>query len=248
MMSHAETGIEVDLRLVHQLARKLLRRMPNTVELEDLEQSGALAYIEAARTYDASQGASLRSYAAIRVIGAMFDEARRQDWVPRSVVRQSRRLSEVRAMLEGRTLRPARHDELMQAMGMDHQAYYRLQKDMEARRMESLGSFEYEGPAFVSPLGDPLEMTERDAAVRLLLKAWQLKLTEREQRIMTWYYNDEVSPRLIGERMGVSESRIYQILKNALKKMRSYLLNAGIPNGMPGRQGGNRRTCRRCGA
>ena len=237
MLNSSKPQVEVDLVFIQKLANKVLRRMPAHVEFEDLVQSGALAYIEAVHNYDPRHGASLRSYAAIRVVGAMYDEVRHQDWVPRSVVRKGRELNQARARVEARTLRAARHADLMQEMQMDMKAYQELCKDIEARYTESLESFEQEGTAFVSPLADPMEMTERDEMIRLLAKACRLKLADRERRIIDWHYNEEINLRCIGQRMNVSESRVCQIFHNSLKKMRGYMIGRssvqGLPNGLP---------------
>ena len=97
-----EPGVDIEAfaPLVKKIAYHLLARMPASVQLDDLIQAGMLGLIEAAQKYDDSKGASFETYAGIRIKGAMVDEMRRGDWVPRSVHRNARKISQALASLE----------------------------------------------------------------------------------------------------------------------------------------------------
>src|SRR6185295_13595092 len=86
--------------LVKRIAHHLLARLPSSVQVDDLIQSGMIGLLEAARNYDASKGASFETYAGIRIRGSMIDEVRRGDWVPRSVHRNTRRIQETMVRLQ----------------------------------------------------------------------------------------------------------------------------------------------------
>ncbi len=94
--------------LVKRIAYHLMTRLPPTVQVDDLIQSGMIGLLEAARNYDASQGASFETYAGIRIRGAMLDEIRKGDWAPRSLHRKVRAISKAVADIEGREGRDAR--------------------------------------------------------------------------------------------------------------------------------------------
>ena len=89
--------------LVKRIAHHMMARMPPCVQVEDLIQAGMIGLLEAAKKYDASKGASFETYAGIRIRGAIVDEMRRGDWVPRSVHRNSRRIAEAIAIVEARS-------------------------------------------------------------------------------------------------------------------------------------------------
>lgn len=100
--------VERHVPLVKRIAYHLLGRLPSEVQADDLIQAGVIGLLEAARQYDASQGASFETYAGIRIRGAMLDEVRRLDWTPRSVHRNARRVSEAIHTVENRNGREAR--------------------------------------------------------------------------------------------------------------------------------------------
>ena len=89
--------------LVKRIAHHLLLRMPASVQIDDLIQSGMIGLLEAAKKYDVSKGASFETYAGIRIRGSMLDEVRKGDWAPRSVHRKSRKVAEAIKAIEART-------------------------------------------------------------------------------------------------------------------------------------------------
>ena len=90
--------------LVKRIAHHLLARLPDSVQLDDLVQSGMIGLFEAANNYDAGKGASFETYAGIRIRGSMLDEIRKGDWIPRSVHRNSRRIADAIRVIEMRTI------------------------------------------------------------------------------------------------------------------------------------------------
>ena len=105
--SSMEDVLQSHLPLVRKIGLHLIARLPNTVELDDLLQVGLIALLQARESYDVSLGASFSTYAAIRIKGAMVDEVRRNDWVPRSVQQKMKRVSSAIRSAEARLTGPA---------------------------------------------------------------------------------------------------------------------------------------------
>ena len=104
--------IERHAQLVKRIGLHLMARLPSSVQLDDLIQAGMIGLLEAARNYDGSKGASFETFAGIRIRGAMIDEIRRGDWVPRSVHRNSRRISDAIDTIEQELGRDARNQQI----------------------------------------------------------------------------------------------------------------------------------------
>ena len=112
--------------LVKRIAHHLLLRMPSSVQVDDLVQSGMIGLLEAARKYDLSKGASFETYAGIRIRGAMLDEIRKGDWAPRSVHRKSRQVADAIKTVEMRTGTDARDQDVAAELEMSLEEYLSL--------------------------------------------------------------------------------------------------------------------------
>lgn len=218
--------LEKHALLVRKIGYHLLGRLPATVELDDLLQAGSMGLLEASRNFDAEKGASFETFASIRIRGSMLDEVRRQDWVPRSVHRNSRRVSEAAKTIEGRTGREASDIEIAEEMGVTLQEYNKYLADTAGSRLfsfEELTSQEdsaYELPDLKA--ADPLAETQESQFQGSLADAIAT-LTEREQLVLSLYYNEELNLKEIGAILSVSESRISQILSQAAARLRGKL-------------------------
>lgn len=214
------------LDLVKRIACHLLGRLPANVQLEDLVQSGTIGLLEAARHYDARQGASFETYAGIRIRGAMLDEVRRNDWTPRSVHRNSRRVSTAIRAVEGATGSEAQPREIAAELGVSLDEYYAMARDAAASRLFSLNDLREEDGSFDDFLPgdtpDPAEEFDRDAFRQHLAVAVG-SLPEREQLVMSLYYEQELNLREIGAVLGVTESRVCQLHGQALARIRARL-------------------------
>ena len=110
--SKVDERVREHATLVKRIAHHLMGRLPDSVQLNDLIQAGMLGLLEAARKYDGEKGASFETYAGIRIRGAMLDEIRRGDWAPRSVHRNTRRISEAIQQIESEKGRDAEDSEV----------------------------------------------------------------------------------------------------------------------------------------
>ncbi|MBK6286125.1 MAG: RNA polymerase sigma factor FliA [Gammaproteobacteria bacterium] len=214
--------------LVRRIAYHLLARLPSSVNVDDLVQSGMIGLLEAAANYDAAKGASFETYAGIRIRGAMIDEVRRGDWSPRSVHRNARRVAEVIRAIETRTGEDAADSVVARELGISLDEYHGMLQDTAGSRLFSLEELiDTEGGAERS-LGSTAD-NPADATARLRL-AQDIgseieRLPERERLVLSLYYDEELNLKEIGLVLQVSESRVSQILSQATKRLRARLGN-----------------------
>lgn len=209
------------LGLVKRIAYHLIGRLPSSVQVDDLIQAGMLGLIEAAKNYDPSQGASFETYASIRVRGSMLDEVRHVDWSPRSLHKKMRELGEAMRKIENETGREARDHEVAQVMGISLDEYHAIIRDSVNSRMFSIDQADEEGHSLSlsSDEKDPPGVLQKESFTRALASCIS-ELPEREQMVMSLYYNDELNLKEIGLVLNISESRVCQIHGQSLAKIR----------------------------
>lgn len=210
--------------LVKRIAYHLIARLPASVQVDDLMQAGLIGLLEAARQYDAAQGASFETYAGIRIRGAMLDEIRKNDWAPRSVHRKAREAAQAIHELEKRHGREAHDAEVATALGISLEEYHHILQDASSCRVFSLDDAA-EGEqgmveGLVSDTPSPLEDMQA-AAFRQNLVAAIAALPERERLVLSLYYDEELHLKEIGAVLGVSESRVSQLHGQALARLRA---------------------------
>lgn len=211
--------------LVKRIAYHLMTRLPPSIQVDDLIQSGMIGLLEAARNYDATQGASFETYAGIRIRGAMLDEVRRSDWAPRSLHRKVREVSEAIRVVEAEAGRDARDVEVAKHLGISVEEYHRILQDASGHRVFSFEDLPVGEEALSEGLHanrktGPLHELELDRFREFLARAVS-KLPERERLVMSLYYDEELNLREIGAVLGVSESRVCQIHGQALMRLRA---------------------------
>lgn len=215
--------------LVKRLAHHLMGRLPPSVQLDDLLQAGMMGLLDAARQYDATQGATFETYATIRIRGSMLDELRRYDWAPKSVHRKARDLAEAIQAVEQREGRDARDEEIVAELGVSQEEYHQLLRETSSARVFSLEDLSADGDiteAMPAQTPTPQEGVEDEAFREGLADAIR-NLPERERLVMAMYYDHELNLREIGEVQGVTESRVSQILSQAHKRLRARLTDWG---------------------
>ncbi|MGQ9659009.1 MAG: RNA polymerase sigma factor FliA [Thermochromatium sp.] len=219
--------------LVRRIAHHLAARLPASVQIEDLIQSGMVGLIEAARQFQPGQGATFATYAGIRVRGAMIDELRRADWTPRSVHRNSRRIAEAIRQVEAREGRAATDREIAEVLDVTLDEYHGMLLDTASCQILDLEDLFGEEADTDRLLPDtsatPTEQVEREQFAAALAEALA-SLPERERLVLALYYDEELNLREIGAVLDVTESRVSQIRSQALHRLRSRLSD-WTPNG-----------------
>lgn len=219
-----------NLSLVHHVARQLARGLAADADIDELVSAGTMGLMTALESFETKRGLAFSTFAVPRIRGAILDELRRQDHVPRSVRRKTRSLASARETLTralGRSPQPA---ELAAELGVDADTLWRWQADVEGvvhvplDRSASDRDGLTASPADFLGSGEELsdERLTREEEVALLREAL-LGLKEQERTVLSLYYFEELKAREIAEVMGVSESRISQIRSKALSELRAVL-------------------------
>jgi RNA polymerase sigma factor for flagellar operon FliA len=186
-----------------------------------------IGLLEAAKNFATDRGASFETYAGIRIRGAMLDELRRTDWTPRSVHRKAREVAEVIRQIETETGAEASDAEVIRRLGISADEYHQVLADAACVRLLSLTAADDGEESSVMDVADeatlePSQGIERDGMREALSEAIG-KLPEREQLVMSLYYEQELNLKEIGAVLGVSESRVCQIHGQAVLRLRARL-------------------------
>ncbi|CAE6909006.1 RNA polymerase sigma factor FliA [Vibrio alginolyticus] len=212
--------------LVKRIAHHLLGRLPPSVQVEDLIQAGMIGLIEAQQNYDATKGASFETYAGIRIRGAMLDDMRKGDWVPRSVHKNNREINQAIAELEGILNRDPTDSEVAAHLGMTLDQYHSALTDINCSKLvgiEDLGvSDDVISPADESDNSNPFKGVADESFRKALVESIK-QLPEREALVLSLYYDEELNLKEIGDVLGVSESRVSQILSQSMQRLRTKL-------------------------
>lgn len=225
-LSERDHLIRTYAHLVEKIARKTCLKLPPSVEFDDIQSVGIIGLIDAIDKFDETKGTSFKVYAEIRIRGAIIDELRQQDWVPRSVRERVHLIERTKRDLMIQLDREPSSDEMAQALSITVDEYYRLLKKSNVHRMtpyedlrrasdgdqgrdplEFLQS--YEKTALL-----PDETLEEQDEQRLLRQALK-HLPERLRVIVSLYYFEEMRLKEIGELLGVTESRVSQLLNQS---------------------------------
>ena len=221
------------LGLVKRVALHLKARVPAYMELDELIQVGMMGLLEASRVFDASKGVDFENFAHSRVRGAMLDEVRRLSFLPRSAVAFNKSHNETLHALSSELGRAPTQAEIAEYMGKDLEDF---QKERgKARRFETY-SLEVVTEEVMSIADDashqPDVMVEEAEFMEAVTDAIA-ELPEREQLVMQLYYVEELNLKEIGEVLGVTESRVSQLLSAVVKKLRVSLNVAEPPSSKP---------------
>ncbi|MDP2559821.1 RNA polymerase sigma factor FliA [Psychrobium sp. 1_MG-2023] len=214
--------------LVKKIAHHLKGRLPASVLLDDLIQSGMIGLLEAAKNFDGSKGASFETFAGIRIRGAMLDEIRRGDWVPRSVHRNSRAVQKAIDEVEKEHGRDAKEHEIAEKLGINLDEYAQMLNDIASGKiigMDDLGVSEdvlvVDGQAESDDSYSHAVSGRFQTALAEAIKG----LPEKEALTLSLYYDEELNLKEIGQVLNVSESRVSQIHSQAMVRLKGRLNN-----------------------
>jgi RNA polymerase sigma factor for flagellar operon FliA len=216
--------------LVKRIAQHLMARLPASVEFDDIVQAGMVGLLDAVSRYEPAQGAQFETYATQRIRGAIVDELRSNDWLPRGLRQSMRKIEAAISVLEQRHGRPPVESEIAAQLNVPLAEYQRKLQDARAHQLlyaedfnngdgESLLEEGAGAQARHNTLDGLLQKELRD---RLSLSV--AELPEREKILMSLYYEKELNQREIGEVLGVTESRVCQLHSQAVARLRSKLI------------------------
>ena len=220
--------------LVKYVAGKLAVGMPNSVEFDDLVGFGQFGLLDAISKYDPAKNVKFKTYAVTRIRGAIFDELRQIDWVPRSVRQKSREIEDAIVALESKLGRMATDSEIAESLNMTEDEYHRTVMKVSGTSVLSLNDVWYSGDDndnlsigsnIESPSSlNPDVIAEREEIKKVIAQAISER-PEKEKIVIVLYYHEDLTFKEIGEVLEVSESRISQLHTKANHHLRAKLTN-----------------------
>jgi len=217
---------------IKYIAHRISTKLPSHVELNDLVSAGVLGLLDAVEKFDPSRGVKFKTYAELRVKGAILDSLRNLDWAPRSLRKRSKDLEKTYKELEQRLGRPATDKEVSDELGITLDEFYELIDQIKGL---NLGSFHDLAPQEDDRNGEPLVKYIPDAPqmdpffvfqkseLRDLLAGAIDTLPKKERLVVSLYYFDELTMKEIGKVLGVNESRVSQLHTKAMLRLRTKL-------------------------
>ena len=227
-LSQAERNERVveHLHLVKYCALRLLNRMPqNRIDFNDLFSAGALGLIDAVEKFDPALGISFEKYAMIRIKGAMLDEIRASDPVPRAVRTNIARLENAIASLERKLGRMPEEEEIVKELGVSYDEFRQMLDEAKSvsilsQSLEEMMEGGVHPEELIASGEEVINSIQREELVAILSELIS-QLPEREQLILSLYYNEELTMKEIGQILGYTESRVSQLHTQIILKLRS---------------------------
>lgn len=222
-----EHDVEAYIPLVRRLAHFLVARLPPSVQIEDLIQAGMIGLLDAMSRFEDGMGAQFETYATQRIRGAMLDELRKSDWMPRSVRQTQRKVDDAMKLAERQQGRAPTEAEVAEAMAVDLSTYQGMLYEARGAQLlyfDDMDSNEESADYFERHLGD----VEADPEVKLSEQRFREgvvqgieRLPEREKLVMGLYYEQDLNFKEIAAVLGVTELRICQLHSQAISRLRT---------------------------
>jgi RNA polymerase sigma factor FliA len=221
-----ETLIEDHLPQVRYLAERIAAKLPTWVELDDLIGAGMLGLLDAVDKYDASRGVKFKTYAELRIRGAILDSLRDVDWAPRSLRRRAREVEAAYAQIEAQT-GSASDEQVASALNISLAEFHQLLQDLRSLSITNLDSDEDDENRSMprQNLGhhNTPGVTYETTEIRENLAHAIDRLPPRQREVVALYYVEELTMKEVGAALGVTESRVSQLHTQAVVKLRSTL-------------------------
>lgn len=217
--------------LIRFVAQRISARLPSNIDIDDLVSAGVIGLIDAIEKYDPSRDNKFKTYAEFRIRGAILDELRSQDWVPRSVRDKAKKIERTFAELEQRFGRTVSDSEVSSELGIDLREYHEMIAKVKAVSLLSVDELTSANQNDRRNLLDSLEaigsknpfMLLKSKNVKNLLMASIEDLPEKQRLVLSLYYYEELNLKEIGRILDVTESRVSQLHTQAIEKLRSRL-------------------------
>lgn len=215
--------------LVKRMAHHMIARLPASVQLDDLIQAGLIGLMEAARNFDEAQGVQLETYASQRIRGAMLDELRESDWISRSARKNGRLIEQAIHRLGHKLGRNPLESEIAAELNISLGEYQDMLEESRGHQIIHYDDFQDDDGGndqldivAADHEADPFEQLSNAGFRSRLVEAIK-DLPEREQMVMSLYYEQELNLKEIGLIMEVSESRVCQLHSQAINRLRVHL-------------------------
>lgn len=216
--------------LVKRLAHHMKAKLPPSVEVDDLVQAGMMGLLDAINRYEDNHGAQFETYAVLRIRGAMLDELRNSDWMPRSTRQNMRKVEAAMEALQQRLGRPASESEIAKSLKMSLSDYQEMLSEGGGHQLLYYEDFHEQGEEGSDSFLDRYAVDDADPLRSLLDTGFRQavidaidNLPPREKMLMGLYYEEELNLKEIGAVMGVSESRVSQLHTQAVSRLRAAL-------------------------
>jgi RNA polymerase sigma factor for flagellar operon FliA len=219
------------LPLVSAVVNRLAMTLPEHVDHDDLYSVGLIGLLQALRNYNPACGTSFETYARVRVRGAMLDELRRMDWVPRTIHEKARKIKEVLAELEQKLGKTPTEAQMARAMNMPLKEYEQLLDEVRPAAFVCLDAVNSSEDGDSGPLYEviadqnhegPVERVSNNELKEVIFERLK-ELPEMQRKVLALYYIEDMHLREIAEVFHLTESRICQIHAQAILAIRSYL-------------------------
>ena len=220
--------------LIRFIAQRIALRLPPNIDIDDLVSSGIIGLMDAIDKYDPSRDNKFRTYAEFRIRGAILDELRSQDWVPRSVRDKAKRIEKTSSRLEQEHGRAVSEQEISKDLGMPLDKYHRMLARVRTVMLVPIDEVTGSTPLYQRNLLECLDNeTPKNPFISLKIKSLKktLKesieaLPEKQKLVLSLYYYEELNLKEIGKILNVTESRVSQIHTQALTRLQSKLNTA----------------------
>ena len=214
--------------LVKVVAGRLSMYLGYNVEYEDLVSYGIFGLIDAIDKFDCMKEVKFETYASLRIRGAILDQIRKMDWIPRTIRQKQKKIEAVIKQIEQSTGHGATEEEIVKGLGISAEEYLEWQSQMKITGLVSLNEYMEQGSDVSQDYGrytaarfdSPEERIEKEELSRVLGEALEL-LTEKEKKVITLYYYEDLTLKEISSLLEVSESRVSQLHTRALQKMKT---------------------------
>ncbi len=218
--------------LVKYVAGKVSMGMPQNIEFDDLVSYGIFGLIDAINKFDPARGIKFKTYAMTRIRGAIFDELRSIDWIPRSIRQKAKQIEQVISELENKLGRTVEDEEIAKELGISNEEFQTLLNKLSGTSMLSLNDIWYLGDdndelSIMETLEAPENMNpdiliEKQEIRDYIIDAIK-KLPDKEKKVIVLYYYEDLTLKEIGEVLEVTESRVSQLHTKAIMRLRGRL-------------------------
>ena len=217
--------------LIRFVAQRIASRLPSNIDIDDLMSAGVIGLMDAIEKYDPSRDNRFKTYAEFRIRGAILDELRSQDWVPRSVRDKAKRIERTYAELEQRFGRSVTDSEISSALGIDLEEYYSMVAKVKAVTLLSVDDltspYQHERKSLIETIEstgskNPFSQLKSKSVRNILMKKIE-ELPEKQKLVLSLYYYEDLNLKEIGKILEVTESRVSQLHTQAVEKLRAKL-------------------------